>query len=42
VRKMGLYDLEMISPWGCNFWMGGFVYNMFTKTIPGPGTDKTI
>ena len=24
---MGLYVLEMISPWGCNFWMGGLAYD---------------
>jgi len=24
---MDLYDLEMISPWGCNFWMGGLAYD---------------
>ena len=25
--KAGLYDLEMISPQGCNFWTGGLVYD---------------
>ena len=27
VRKMGLYDLEIILPWECNFWMGGLAYD---------------
>ena len=26
-RKIGLYDLEMISLWGCNFQTGGFAYD---------------
>ena len=25
-------NLEMISLWGCNFWIGGLVYNIFAKT----------
>jgi len=29
VKKVGLYILEMISPWGCNFWMGGLAYNRY-------------
>ena len=28
--KAGLYNLEMISPWGCNFWMSGLAYNTTT------------
>ena len=27
--KVGLYNSEMISSWGCNFWMGELVYNIF-------------
>ena len=27
VRKVGLYNLEFISPWGCNFWVGGIEYD---------------
>jgi len=26
-RKVGLYNWEMISPWRCNFWIGGLAYN---------------
>ena len=25
---MGLYNSELISPWGCNFWVGGLVYDI--------------
>jgi len=30
-RKVGLYVLEMISLWGCNFWTGGLAYDTFLK-----------
>jgi len=26
-RKVGLYNLEMISLWECMFWMGGLAYD---------------
>ena len=33
-RKVGLYNLEMISPQGCNFQMGGLAYDkMLTRSI---------
>jgi len=32
--KACLYNLEMISPWGCNFWMDGLAYDkMLTRSI---------
>jgi len=27
-RKVGLYNLELISLWGSNFWAGGLAYNI--------------
>ena len=27
VRKVGLYNLKMISLWGCNFWIDGLAYD---------------
>ena len=30
---MGLYNLEMISLQGCNFWMGGLAYNTTPEYI---------
>jgi len=27
MRKVGLYNSEMISLQGCNFWTGGLAYN---------------
>jgi len=24
---VGLYDLEVVSPWGCYFWTGGLAYD---------------
>ena len=26
-KKMSLYGWEVISPQGCNFWIGGLVYD---------------
>jgi len=26
-RKVGLYDLEVVSPWGHYFWTGGLAYD---------------
>ena len=28
-RKMGLYDLEVVSPWGHCFWTGELVYDKY-------------
>jgi len=30
-RKMGLYNWEVISPQGCNFWIGGLAYDNSTS-----------
>jgi len=32
-RKVGLYDLEMISPWRCNFQIGGLAYDSIKAGI---------
>ena len=33
--KAGLYNLEMISPWGCNFQMGGLAYDIVAINLSG-------
>ena len=32
-RKVGLYVLEMILPWGCYFRMGGLTYDSLTLSL---------
>jgi len=34
--KAGLYDLEVISPWGCYFWTSGLAYDISSN----PDTDR--
>jgi len=34
-KKVGLYDLEMVSPWGCYFRTGGLAYDRLTMTPTG-------
>ena len=29
VRKVGLYNWEIISLWGCNFWISGLTYDIY-------------
>ena len=38
---MGLYDLEMILPQGCNFWMGGLAYDISSQTAEVETDDAT-
>jgi len=34
-KKVGLYDLEMVSPWRCYFRTGGLAYDRLTMTSTG-------
>jgi len=31
VRKVGLYDLEVVSSWGHYFWTGGLAYDILPQ-----------
>jgi len=32
-RKVGLYDLEVVLPWGCYFWTDGLAYNRWSNKM---------